>query len=429
MKQLRPLAWRFVSRCILIFLAASGVVLPPVAGTEPISHVIHISVDGLRPDAITNLGPANLPNFYRLRTEGAFTHNARSDYDYTDTLPNHCTQLTGRGVKGPDGHNWTSNSVPPAGVTLASKKGVYVAGVFDVAHDHGLRTGEYASKDKFCLFDWSWNATNGAPDITGTDNGQGKIDIYVNTSDTAALVNTVVANMKTQALHYAFIHLTDPDSTGHSKGWYPTNGSEYCETIKLMDTRLGAIFDLVTTNAQLAGRTAILLTADHGGTGTSHGDKTLASNYTIPFYVWGPGVMGGAPLYTINQGHRLDPGTGRPTYSEPVQPIRNGEAANVSLQLLGLPAVPGSTLGVAQDLALSVPPPNDFRLLAGSGGTELRFSTIANVLYDVEARNDLNTGSWTNIAANIIGTGGTVTNTDAGAVGLVQRFYRLRLHF
>jgi len=32
-----------------------------------------ISVDGLRPDAIPALGPANLPDFHRMPTGGAFT--------------------------------------------------------------------------------------------------------------------------------------------------------------------------------------------------------------------------------------------------------------------------------------------------------------------------------------------------------------------
>lgn len=283
-----------------------------------VDHVIHISVDGLRPDAITALGPSNLPNFYRLRTEGAFTDNARTDYDHTDTLPNHTTQLTGRGVLGAAGHNWTENTDPPAGATLASNKGAYVAGVFDVAHDHGLRTGEFASKSKFSLFDVSWNASNGAPDALPPDNGRDKIDSYINDSDTADLVNLLVASLQTQALHYVFLHLADPDTTGHASGWDPTPGSAYCNTVKTIDTRLGLIFSQVTTNPQYAGRTAILLTTDHGGSGTGHGTPSVAANYTIPFYVWGPGVMAGAPLYVLNPTNRLDPGTGRPTYSASV---------------------------------------------------------------------------------------------------------------
>jgi hypothetical protein len=399
------------------------------ATAEPVQYVIHVSVDGLRPDAITVLGPTNLPNFYRMRTEGAFTDNARSDYDYTITLPNHTTQLTGRGVLGAAGHGWTANDDPPAGATLASNRGFYVAGAFDVAHDHGLRTGEYASKSKFSLFNTSWSSTNGAPDVTGEDNGRGKIDIYVNTNDTAVLVNTVVANMITQALHYTFIHLADLDTAGHSSGWDPTPGSPYSNTLKRMDDRLGVVFSLVTTNAQLAGRTAVILTADHGGYLYDHANPALPVDYTVPFYVWGPGTIAGGPLYTLNPTNRLDPGTSRPAYSAPVQPIRNGDAANVCLKLLGLPAVPGSTIGAAQDLALTVPPPGDLRGVVSGSGVTLTFSTMTNVLYDVQARDSLRSNNWANLATNLAGTGGLVTNLDTTAGTIPQRFYRVRAHF
>jgi hypothetical protein len=404
--------------------------LPPAAAVgATVEHVIHISVDGLRPDAITALGAANVPNFYRMRTEGAFTDNARSDYDFTVTLPNHTTQLTGRGVLGTAGHGWTANDDPPPGATLASNKGSYIAGVFDVAHDYGLRTGEYASKSKFSLFNTSWSATNGAPDLTGPDNGRGKIDVYVNTNDTAVLVNSVVAGMSTQAFDYVFIHLADPDAVGHSSGWDPTPGSAYSNAIKAMDRRLGVIFNLVTTNAQLVGHTAIVLTADHGGSGYDHANPALPQDYTVPFYVWGPGVIARGPLYTLNPTNRLDPGTNRPPYSAPLQPIRNGEAANVCLKLLGLPPVPGSTIGAAQDLALTIPPPKDLQAVLTGGGVALTFSTMTNVLYDVQAGDSLNATGWVSLATNLVGTGGVMTNLDTSTPALPERYYRLRTHF
>jgi hypothetical protein len=430
-KSLRTHFQKVPSPSVCTILAALGVLQVSVADAGPIDHVIHVSVDGLRPDAITALGPANLPNFYRMRTEGAFTDNARSDYDCTVTLPVHATELTGRGVLGDTGHQWISNCDPETEPqeTLASNRGFYIAGVFDVAHDYGLRTGEYAGKSKFSLFATSWDAIYGAIDVTGTDNGRNKIDIYVNTSDTTNLVNTLVANMRTQVLDYVFIHLTDLDTIGHASGWDPTPGSPYSNTIKAMDKRLGVIFSLVTTNTQLAGRTAIVLTADHGGYLNDHSDPTLPQDYTVPFYVWGPGVMPGGPLYTLNPTNRLDPGTDRPTYSAPVQPIRNGEAANVSLKLLGLPSVPGSTIGAAQDLALTVLPPNDFCRVNTGSGAEIMFSTMNNVRYDVQVRDDFKSGNWVNLATNLVGTGGVVTYLDTGGAAMPQRFYRLRLHF
>lgn len=397
--------------------------------SQPVAHVIHISVDGLRPDAIPALGPSNLPNFYRLRTQGAYTDNARSDYDFTVTLPNHTTQLTGRGVTDQPGHNWTGNGDPELGQTLASNKGSYIAGVFDVAHDNGLSTGEYASKSKFSLFNTSWNAVNGDPDITGPDNGRNKIDLYVNDSDTSKLVNTLITNMSNQSLGYVFLHLTDPDTAGHGYGWNITPGSEYSQAIKAIDNRLGAIFSLIDGDPQLTGRTAIILTADHGGSDFSHGDPLLPENYTVPFYVWGPGVMPGAGLYALNAASRLNPGTDRPNYSAPLQPIRNGEGANVALKLLRLGPIPGSTINQAQDLALTVPPPGDFRVFFIGTNAALTFTTATNVLYDLQTCSNLTSGSWNNLTTNIVGNGGKITNLDTGAAAFFRRFYRLRLHF
>lgn len=313
-------------------------------------YVIHISVDGLRGDAMARIGPLSAPSFYRLRIEGAFTDNARNDFDYTITLPNHVCELTSRPVLGPEGHGVSFNS--DDGRTIGAVHGSYVAGVFDVAHDHGLATGMYASKSKFALLDRSWNETNGAPDTTGVDSGRDKIDAYVYQSSTAALLDSFVARMTAAPLRYAFIHFADPDAAGHSYGW---ESAHYLDAIVKVDGLIGRIFDLIDGDARFAGRTYLVVTADHGGTGTDHENPAEPLNYTIPLHVWGPGVPAGADLYWLNAATRANPGSARPAYSAFPPPIRNSETANISLDLLGLPAVPGSVLDAAQDCDAVLP--------------------------------------------------------------------------
>jgi hypothetical protein len=330
-------------------------IVPPVRGhaapaTGTDRYVIHVSVDGLRADAVGRLGPGRAPNFYRLRIEGAYTDNARTDFDYTVTLPNHACELTGRPVLGPDGHGLSFNS--DDGRTLEQIHGSYVAGVFDATHDNGLKTGMYVSKSKFAIFDRSWNGTNGASDVTGDDNGRDKIDAYVYDSNTDALVDAFLFDMNAAPNRYSFVHLTDPDAVGHSYGW---ESEEYFDSIIEIDGLLGRIFDLVDGDPRFSNKTYLVVTADHGGSGTDHADAANPEHYTVPLYVWGSGVPAGADLYLLNQSTRLDPAEGRPTYAAVPQPIRNGETANISLDLLGLDSVSGSTIDADQDCDAVLP--------------------------------------------------------------------------
>jgi hypothetical protein len=319
------------------------------AALDTARHVIHVSVDGLRADAAPRLGAA-APNFRRLRIEGAFTENARTDYDYTVTLPNHACELTSRPVLGPFGHGVSFNSDDPR--TIAEVHGSYVAGVFDVAHDNGLRTACFAGKARFSIFDRSWNAENGAPDAVGPDDGRDKIDVYRYDADDAALFETFHGDMSSRRPHYAFLHFADPDDAGHDYGW---ESIRYVEALIEVDRFLGRIFDLVESDSVLAGRTWIIVASDHGGVSTGHGDPTNPANYTVPLYVWGPGVAAGADLYELNHSSRLDPGAGRPGHEAVSQPIRIAETANLALDILGLGPVPGSLFNAGQDLALAPP--------------------------------------------------------------------------
>ncbi|MFQ5962640.1 MAG: alkaline phosphatase family protein [Candidatus Methylomirabilales bacterium] len=355
-----------VAFTLVLLLVAAGCPRAPRPPRPPeggrIGHVIYISVDGLRSDAVTALGPELAPHFFRLRDEGAFTDNARTDPVIANTLPNHASEFTGRGVFGRAGHGWFINDDPGAPITLHLFKLSYVASVFDVAHDFGLSTALYANKRKFSVFDRSWNEIHGAEDRTGGDNGRDKIDTYFFDDDMVAVANAFVGDLAKSDYNFAFLHLRQPDSIGHNSTWDLTPGSDYLNAVVEVDAVLGDILELVATDRELVGTTTIILTSDHGGElGTTFHllipKAGLIESGIVPFYVWGQGVPAGADLYALNPTTRQDPGTSIPPFSDPLQPIRNGDAANLSLDLLGLPPVSGSTINVAQDLATNMTSP------------------------------------------------------------------------
>ena len=336
-----------------VFIAAAilSSTLAPGALSQTIDHVVHISVDGLRPDAVIALGPLHCPNFHRLMIEGAFTLNARSDCDYTNTLPNHTCQMTGRAVLGPEGHGVSFNS-DTGDTTIAEAHGSYVAGIFDVAHDNGLVTALSTGKDKFALYDRSWDAVNGAPDFTGEDNGRDKIDHYMYLGNTTDLVDSFLTLLDSSAPGFYFLHLRDPDTDGHAYGW---KSPEYLDSVIRMDAAVGSVLDAVENDPALSGRTAMIITADHGGTGTSHSDAGDLFNYTIPFFTWGPDIPAGADIYLLNSTSRLDPAEVQLPCDAAVPPVRNGEAANLAADLMGLGAIPGSTIGQPPGLTVTSP--------------------------------------------------------------------------
>jgi hypothetical protein len=340
-------------RSFVAGLLLAGLLLPQVASAEGSKYFIEISVDGLGSVYLQPMVEKNeLPNFRRFQTEGAWTNNARNDDDVTITLPNHTTMMTGRSVKGPGGHHYTKNTDPSRGETLHNQKqhdGTYIVSVFDVAHDHGLRTALMSGKTKFSLYRASYDAEHGAACAGKPDYGRNKLDCFVYEKEMGPMISKFVAAMKEKPFQYAFLHFAEPDTSGHAHGW---GSNAYQEAVRKVDAQLGRIFQLIESSPELRGKTTIFLTADHGGKDRNHVNNLLPEVYTIPVYIWGCGAAAGKDLYKLNATTRRDPGTGHPLHTDPVQPVRNGDGANLALKLLGLGPIPGSTINVQQDLAI-----------------------------------------------------------------------------
>jgi len=150
------------------------------------------------------------------------------------------------------------------------------------------------------------------------------------------------------------VHFAVTDLTAHASGWDLSPNSKYLQALVRVDHELDKILAAIDAQPRLKGRTAIVLTADHGGGAPfrSHDQNKMWVDYIIPFVVWTDDGKKGE-LYALNPKTRKDPSLANPPIgAEGLPPVRNGEAGNVVLQLLGLPAIPGSTLDGKQDLVL-----------------------------------------------------------------------------
>ncbi len=308
---------------------ASAKAKKKAAAEAKASRVIAISVDGLNPTALTQLGASGLPNFFALIRGGASTLNARTELELTETLPNHTGMLTGRPVSGASGHRVDFNT-DPGRVTVSSHAGRRIDSVFDVVHATGRTTALYASKTKFALFQRSWS---------------GALDRTVIEEDNDRLVARLTGDLAGTPATFTFLHLSAPDVAGHASGFM---SQAYLRAVQLVDRLVGRIRAALSSSPGLRG-SSVILTADHGGRGThGHADAANPEDYRIPFIVDGPTVRPGSDLYALNADYR-DPGGARPAYGGR-QPVRNGDLADLATRLLGLPPVPGSVFGARDRL-------------------------------------------------------------------------------
>ena len=300
-----------------------------------VRHVILISFDGLRSDAIKVLGPEKAETFNQMIKEGVSTLNARTDYDYTVTLPNHTCMITGYPVKGPQGHHLTENIL--VNKTIHDFAGRHVYSIFDSLHKNNYSSAMLASKLKFNIYKHSF-----------------PIDfVSLTDQDDLKTLHVFQKLIRDGLPNFVFMHFSGADHMGHQKGWSVDLNSSYMKEVQILNGYLESVLKEINSNTGLKDSTVIIVTTDHGGEGLGHSDNKKPLDYTIPFIIWGKAVAKGADLYRINRDRRQDPSDKRITYSEKSQPIRNGDAANLALSLLGLPPVEGSTIGYQKPLKIN----------------------------------------------------------------------------
>jgi len=216
---------------------------------------ILISSDGLRPDAIT---PELAPRMSALRDGGARAAYAVNDMP-SATMANHATMLTGLVS---DVHGLIIDFEIPGTIPQRT--------LLDLAHDAGYRCAFYVSKSKL-----KYLAHRESLEIVQTDAGPG------------TTVSRLLEQITPEGPDVFFLHISEPDSTGHREGWM---SPAYLNAVAQVDALVGSVVDAAALDETRP--TYILLTSDHGGTGTNH-FLNLPEDREIPWILAGPDVPTG----------------------------------------------------------------------------------------------------------------------------------------
>lgn len=225
------------------------------------SHVIIVSIDGLRPDAIDRYGA---PTLERLKRQGRYATSART-INPSLTIPSHASMLTG--VE-PSAHHATWNDDDDHNDPVA------VPSVFSYVKREGLKTAAFFSKSKFSLlFPKRAFDTTAAP--SSSERGW-----------PAELTVEVAGHyLGESSPNLLFVHLADTDYAGHSRGWM---SREYGQAVLSADLALEHLLSRADSTFGSGGYT-LIVTADHGGHSRTHGTM-LSDDVSIPWIVWGAGV-------------------------------------------------------------------------------------------------------------------------------------------
>jgi predicted AlkP superfamily pyrophosphatase or phosphodiesterase len=256
----------------MVFLVASGGMAREAPAQQPaVEHVVLVGVDGLSPEGIRRAGT---PRLDELMASGSWTLHARGVIP-TMSSPNWASMLSGAG---PDQHGVTSNDwqpdrhdVPP--VTTGVDR------IFPtiVGELHRARADAVIA----VFHDWGGFGRlieRGAATIVEHDDGP------------VLTMQRARAFLKERPT-LLVVHLDHVDHAGHEHGWL---SAQYLTAVREADRLVGELVAALRAENMWA-RTALIVSADHGGVGAKHGGVSL-SELEIPWIAGGAGIARGGEL-------------------------------------------------------------------------------------------------------------------------------------
>ncbi|UYM15823.1 alkaline phosphatase family protein [Endozoicomonas euniceicola] len=256
-KNVLPIAARIVARTVALWLCIAG------SSVQAQKRAILIGFDGVQYEELRRVSP---PNFDRLEMSKAYVGGiaGENSQQATSSGPGWTTVLTGVWV---DKHKVSTNSSGLASPDYPS--------LFRHIHNYD------SSLTQASIINWSSIHTQYfANDLSLID----RVESGLTDSNVASAAIEEI-NKNTD---FIFLQLDEPDGVGHDHGF----GSEYDQSLREADQRLGDILDAIDQSEQNTNSEwLVLVTTDHGrtpGSGTGHGgqsesEKTvfIASNQSL----------------------------------------------------------------------------------------------------------------------------------------------------
>jgi len=234
--------------------------LPAVPSTPAtaarVRHVIIISEDGLRPDALLL---AHGPVMAEVMKHAAYSLTAMT-IRHASTLPSHGAMLSGFDE---EAHGVSWNTWRPG------RGSILVPTIFDAAGRAGQSSAAFVGKQKLEHVI--------PPASVGLFSRPGFLCHAVS----HAAAQYFVERRPT----VEFVHFADPDEIGHHQGWM---SDEQIQAIRGADQCVANMIDAVH-RAGADADTLFILSADHGGHGKNHTGR-IKEDRLIPWIAWGAGI-------------------------------------------------------------------------------------------------------------------------------------------
>ena len=226
--------------------------------------VILVSVDGMRPDSLKNIAQAQ-----DLIRRSSYTLSARTVFPPV-TLPAHMSMFLG---VDPDRHGTTTNTYAP-----------------QVRPINGL-VEQLRANGKTCAFFYNWGELRDLA-LPGYLNLSFFISSSVEGGYPAAnreVTREFFRYFPKYRPDFTFLYYGDVDGAGHTYGWM---SKEYLSSVR---ASWREIFKVIAKMDSLGEEYSIIVTADHGGHGRSHG-ALMDEDMIIPIIACGPAFQAGRVL-------------------------------------------------------------------------------------------------------------------------------------